>query len=146
MNRATLAGVLPALLALCACQPQDPDGATAPPPADAPPIGSTADYSRPITALGTEPFWSVRIDGTQLTLTRPDGPELVTTAPGAAISPGRASWTARSADGQTLSVTLKASVCSDGMSDRSYPMTAEAALGAEILRGCAIPTADLRPE
>ena len=150
MNRVALFGVLPALLGLGACQPQDPNGAPAAPPADAPvvapAVAPASDFSRPITALGTEPFWAVRIDGARLTLSRPDQPAVEATAPGAAISSGQAAWAARTPEGQTLSVILKAGDCSDGMSDRRYPMTAEAVVAGETLRGCAIATADMRPE
>jgi len=143
----TTTPVLAALL-LAACQPQDPTGSPAPPPADAPvsPAPATArisDFSQPITVLGTEPFWSLRIDGTTFTLRGLDRPDLVATAPGAAIQSGRATWIAKSADGRQLTVTLYVSECSDGMSDRKYPMTAEVVLRDETLRGCAIRTADM---
>lgn len=103
-------GVLPrtapaaclAALALCACQPQDPEGNAAPPPADAPAATDAAapassggmDISQPITARGNEPFWAVAItDGTKFRLTRPDQPDVTAEAPGAALSPrGRPGW------------------------------------------------------
>ena len=143
----TTTPVLAALL-LAACQPQDPTGSPAPPPADAPTppapaVARVSDFSQPITALGTEPFWSLRIDGTTFTLTGPDRPDLAATAPGAAIQSGRATWIAMSADGRQLTVTLYVSDCSDGMSDRKYPMTAEVVLRNETLRGCAIKTAEM---
>lgn len=137
-----------ATLALAACQPQDPTGSPAPPPADAPLVtptaqGQVSDFSQPITALGTEPFWSLSLDGTTFRLTGLDRPELVATAPGAAIQSGRAVWIARAADGRQLTVTIYVSECSDGMSDRRYPMTAEVVLLNETLRGCAIRTAEM---
>lgn len=131
---------------LAACQPQDPDGRPAPPPADAPKAAPRAalDISRPITARGTEPFWAVSIeDGTTLTLKRPDRPDLVAEAPGAAIDGGRAVWVGRSADGRQITVTLWVAECSDGMSDARYPMRAEVALLNESLHGCAAKTAEL---
>lgn len=145
----TIPAALAALL-LAACQPQDPDGKPAPPPADAPaaaaPIGTTMDISRPITARGTEPFWALSIDGKAFRLTRPDRPDLTAEAPGAAISNGRAVWVAKTADGRQMTVTLYASACSDGMSDLEYPMTAEVVLLDEALRGCAAKTAELPRE
>lgn len=135
-----------ALLALCACQPQAPDRKPAPPAgspkaADTPP-GAVVDISKPITARGTEPFWALSIDGKAFRLTRPDHPDLVAEAPGAAISGGRAVWIARTPDGQQMTVTLYASDCSDGMSDLRYPMSAEVVLLNEELRGCAAKTAE----
>ncbi|PZQ61391.1 MAG: hypothetical protein DI570_12635 [Phenylobacterium zucineum] len=139
-----------ALLTLTACQPQAPDGKTAPPPADAPaasaaapPTGASMDFSKPVTALGTEPFWSVVIDGTALTLKRPDAPDKVFTAPGAVIQPGRATWVAKAEDGAQLTLTLYGGECGDGMSDRRYPWTAEVAVLDQALRGCAIPSAQI---
>src|SRR5687767_6740738 len=97
-----------AMLALAACQPQDPDGQAAAPPADAPaaPVAATPaasssrgmDISQPITARGNEPFWAVEItDGAKFKLTRPDRPDLIAEAPGAAMSPGGATWVAKGA-------------------------------------------------
>jgi uncharacterized membrane protein len=142
---------LPLLLLLGACQPQAPEGEAAQRPLDAPPPAAAApaapvvsDFGQPLRALGTEPFWAVEVtDGTRLVLKRPDHPDAMFEAPGATISPGRAVWTARAADARTMTLTLFVSDCSDGMSDRRYPMTAEVELNGETLRGCAIPTAEL---
>lgn len=145
---------LPLLLLLGACEPQDPNGQTAAPPLDAPPPAAAlpaapavSDFGQPLRALGTEPFWAVDVtDGTRLTLTRPDHPAATFEAPGATITPGRAVWMARAADARAMTLTLFVSECSDGMSDRRYPMTAEVELSGETLRGCAIPTAELAKE
>jgi uncharacterized membrane protein len=141
----------PLLLALCACQPQAPDGQPAPPPADAPMATLPAapgnmDISKPITARGTEPFWALKIDGKAFRLIRPDHPDLTAEAPGAAIADGRAIWVAKTPEGQQITVTLYASECSDGMSDLKYPLTAEVTLLNESLRGCAAKTAELPRE
>jgi uncharacterized membrane protein len=142
----TAARTLLAALLLTACQPQDPDGKPAPPPADAPkmPPAASIDISQPITARGNEPFWAITIEnGTKLTLKRPDHPDLAAEAPGAAIDNGRAIWVARTADGRQITVTLYVAECSDGMSDLRYPMSAEIVLLDESLRGCAAKTAAL---
>jgi uncharacterized membrane protein len=145
-----------AMLALCACQPQDPDGKPAEAPADAPaapaaatPAASTGgmDIGQPIRALGTEPFWALDITGgTKFKLSRPDQPDLLAEAPGSAMSPGGATWVARGAKGEQLTVTVKLGECSDGMSDLKYPMTAEVVLLNETLKGCAAKTAELHKE
>jgi len=138
------------LLALCACQPQDPNGKPAPPPADAPtvanpppPEGVVSDFSKPMTARGTEPFWSLSIDGTHFKFSRPGQPDLIAEAPGAAIQPGRATWIAKAGNGAQLTVILYVSPCSDGMSEQAYAMTAEVAVLGQTLHGCAAKTADL---
>ncbi len=137
------------LLMLAACQPQDPTGAPATAPADAP-VATPAvisDFSQPMTAVGTEPFWSLSVAGTTVRLTRPDAPDLVANAPGAAIKPGQATWVATGPDKQTLTITFNVNPCSDGMSDRNYPMTAEVTLGgATALRGCADYSRSLKPD
>jgi len=142
------APALLALFALAACQPQGPDGKPAPPPADAPatPAATVLDISKPITARGTEPFWGLTIQGKTFRLTRPDKPDLVAEAPGAAISDGRVIWIAKTQDGQQMTVTLYVSACSDGMSDLKYPMSAEVVMLNEELRGCAAKTAELPHE
>lgn len=127
---------------LAACQPQAAEERTAP-AAPTPPQVRTTDFSQPMTARGNEPFWAVRMEGTRLTLLRPDRPESVYEAAGARIAPGVGAWEAKAADGRVLKVTLYVSPCSDGMSDLAYPMTAEVQADDETLRGCAAKTADL---
>jgi uncharacterized membrane protein len=149
MKRARLTPLLLVPLLVAACQPQAPDGQPAPPPADAPALPAqpvNMDISKPITAHGTEPFWGLTIDGKAFKLTRPDHPDVVAEAPGAAIAGGHAVWIAKTPDGQQITVTLYASECSDGMSDLKYPMTAEVTLLNESLRGCAAKTAELPRE
>lgn len=145
--RLVLFAVIPLL---AACQPKAPEEPAAAPsagptalPAAASPQSGDMDISRPITAIGTEPFWSVKVEGTTLTLTRPDAPPRLFTAPGAAIQPGRSTWVAKAEDGAQLTLTIYASECSDGMSDRKYPWTAEVALFDQSLRGCAVKTAEM---
>jgi uncharacterized membrane protein len=150
MNKA-LAAALIGSLCLAACQPQAPSGDPAPPPADAPtatldPPPTVLDISKPITARGNEPFWALSIDGKAFKLTRPDHPDVVAEAPGAAMADGRATWIAKTPDGQQITVSLFVSDCSDGMSDLKYPMTAEVILLNESLRGCAAKTAELPRE
>jgi uncharacterized membrane protein len=133
-------------LTLTACSRPPPEPAPPARSAPAPPAAARVqDYSRPITARGNEPFWALTLVGTQLTLKRPGQPDTVFIAPGAQITPGQARWTATSADGRTLTLTLFQSACSDGMSELSYPMTAEVAVDGGTLDGCAILTAQIPP-
>jgi uncharacterized membrane protein len=102
------------------------------------------DFSRPLDARGTEPFWNVAIRGTTLTLTRPDQPILIATAPGAVIQPNEASWTGKTPEGRELMVTLYTSTCSDNMSEHVYPYSAEVDVpGESPLSGCADTVASL---
>ena len=129
--------ILLAVLAVTACSPKP----EAPPPAPAP-KAVVGDFSKPLDARGTEPFWALSIRGTTLTLTRPGQPAMAATAPGAVIKPGEASWTGKTADGRDLKVSFYASTCSDGMSGHTYPYTAEVDVPDESpLSGCADKTA-----
>jgi uncharacterized membrane protein len=140
--------ILLAALLLTACgrdgqprQPVSPAAAAAVREEEAP---SVSDFGQDMTARGNEPFWALRIQGTRFTLMRPGRPETVFEAPGATIVPGMAKWTAKSADGATLDVSLYVSDCSDGMSDQRYPMSAEVKLAGETtLSGCAAKTSTL---
>lgn len=127
-----------ALLALAACGPKP--AAT---PA-APPKGIVSDFSKPLDAHGTEPFWTLTIRGTTLTLTRPNQPALGAVAPGVLVQPNQATWTGKTADGREMKVIFYSSTCSDGMSDRTYAYSAEVDLpGESPLTGCADTTATL---
>ncbi|RAK57139.1 COG3650 family protein [Phenylobacterium deserti] len=92
-----------------------------------------------IDARGTEPFWAVRVRDAQVTLIRPEQPDL--SAPAQRRTEGGASvWSGRTADGRTLTLRVWPQACSDGMSDLAYPMAAEVSLtGREVLKGCAAP-------
>src|SRR5436190_23564792 len=122
-----------ALLALAACGPKP-----AAPPAAATHKGIVSDFSKPMEARGTEPFWTLAIRGTTLTLTRPNQAALTAVAPGVLIQPNQASWTGKTSDGREMKVTFYSSTCSDGMSERAYAYSAEVDLpGESPLTGCA---------
>jgi uncharacterized membrane protein len=119
-------------LALGACggPEKEPGGPMAP--------DTAANFSQPIDARGVDPAWGLTIRGQTLTLDRPNQPVLVGTAPGAVIQPHAASWTATLPNGQTMKVSVYASVCEDPASGTSYPFSAEVSLpGAAPLNGCA---------
>lgn len=129
------------LLMLAACSPQAPDGAAAPPPADAPATPPAAapipeEFSGDMDARGTEPFWGLQIRDTQITLQRPDHPVLVGPNPGLVMKDGKAVWETQAGTNR-LVATLSLAACSDGMSDLKYAYAAEVVLGGETLKGCA---------
>lgn len=129
-----------AILSLAACAPEAPGGGEASAPADAPaPAPDPAAAFRVDFRLsGTEPFWGADIIGTEIHITRPDQPEVTAINAGLAMVQGRAIWTAQA--GQALVMaTLTPGECSDGMSDRKWPYSAELKIGDEVLKGCAAP-------
>lgn len=126
--------VLTALgLSLSACGGSDTD-----PNAPKPHPDNASNFSQPIDARGGDPVWELKIRGQQLTLNRPNQPDLVGTAPGAVIDPHSAAWTATLPSGQTMKVSVYASACTDLASGTSYPFSAEVLLpNAAPLNGCA---------
>lgn len=128
-------------LMLAACEA--PMGSTeqAPPPADAP-VTVGPDYSGDFDALGTEPFWNVKVRAGGMTLARPDQPEVATANPGVRVDGEQGVFDATVGE-QRLVLRLTPGDCSDGMSDRRYGYAAEVWIDGETLRGCADKTRNL---
>lgn len=151
------AAVLAFASALAACSPGAQEPADAAPGAapdaaaeDAPLSGGRpilfggVDMSQPINLLGTEPFWGVEIVGHGLRLGGVDRDELLAPNPGPVLQGDTAVIDTQAADGTPIKITLTAEACSDGMSDRRYPLTAEVQVGQELLEGCGVSSAALR--
>jgi uncharacterized membrane protein len=124
--------ILLSALALAACgEDKNPDA-----PAPAPDVAS--NFSQPLDARGIDPDWGLKIRGQQLVVDRPGQPDISATAPGATITAHSAAWTGKLPNGQSMSVSLYASPCSDGASAATYPFTAEVVLpDSTPLSGCA---------
>lgn len=125
------------LVLLAACS----QGTTekAPPPADAPAptmLGGVV-LNQPLRALGTEPFWSVAITKDAMVYTGIDHDEQRAGNPQPVVQGTTAVYTGATDDGTTMVVTLIATECSDGMTERVYPLTAKVELGEVSLSGCA---------
>lgn len=123
-----------ALLAACEQPAPEPDEPT-PPPAVT--LGGV-DLSQPVRALGTEPFWSVAITPTQLKYDGVDRPLQTASNPGPVVQGTTAVFTGTTDQNNVLVVTLIDTDCSDGMSERLYPLTAKVEISGETLSGCAI--------
>jgi len=95
------------------------------------------NLDQPLRVLGTEPFWAVEITPTGLIYSGVDRPEQKAANPGPALQGMVATWTTETEARTPLVVTLMATDCSDGMSDRTYPLTAKVEIGGESLTGCA---------
>lgn len=95
------------------------------------------DLGQPVKALGNEPFWYVTMDGTTMTYGGPDRPEQRATQPSPKIQGTTATFAGKTSAGKPLEVTLIATECSDGMSDRTYPLVARVKVADETLTGCA---------
>lgn len=132
-------------LTLVACSDPAPTRPEAP-PAPAPAALGDVDLNQPLRALGTEPFWAVEITPQDLAYTAIDAVEVRASNPGPTIQGTTAVYAAAAPDGTALVVTLIATECSDGMSDRVYPLTARVELGSQTLNGCAAPVAFLNSQ
>ena len=95
----------------------------------------------PLRAVGTEPFWGARIDGRCVTYSHPDdqqGTRVWTKY--APRSGGGGSWTGALGGKPFVLVTRPQANCSDGMSDRRYPIAVALTVGGEQRQGCAEPS------
>lgn len=125
-----------AVVALTACSPEAEAPPPVEPPAQAPELGGIP-LDQPLRALGTEPFWGVDITSDALVYSGVDRPEQRATHDGVELMGTVASWRGTTADGAPIDLILMATECSDGMSDRTYPLTARLEVGGETLNGCA---------
>jgi uncharacterized membrane protein len=95
--------------------------------------------TRSLRALGTEPFWGARTEGRCVTYSHPDDQKGTRIWTRFAPSPGGGTWTGALA-GRPFRLTARAQAgCSDGMSDRRYPMAVDLVVGGESRKGCAVP-------
>jgi uncharacterized membrane protein len=143
----TLAALALTALALAACTPaetpQPPADApptTNPPPSETPATLNGVDLTQPLRGTGTEPFWGFEIDQTQVKHFGPDRPDQTAPNPGPVMTATSATWTVKTADGANLKIVLTPGPCSDGMSDRVYPLNAVVDVEkprVEQLKGCA---------
>lgn len=130
-----------AVLSLAACS-GEPETATEPAPAPEPaPVLGGVDLSRPVRLLGTEPFWGIDLTGTEIVYSGADRPEQRGPQPQPTIQGTVATLETTTTAGTDIAITLTATECSDGMSDRTYPLTALVKVGEETLMGCAASTA-----
>ncbi len=133
---------LAAALALAACSDND-----APPrksdAATEPAMLGGVDLTQPVRAVGTEPFWGVAIDADAVVYSDIEQAERRGANAGPVVQGTTATWTVQPSEGEPFTVTLMATECSDGMSDRLYPLTALVELGETRLNGCAASAAAL---
>ena len=104
------------------------------------------NLDQPVRAVGTEPFWGVSIDTEAVVYSGVDQAERRGANDGVVVQGTTATWSVQPAQGQPFTVTLMATECSDGMSDRLYPLTALVEMGETRLNGCAAPAAALLQE
>ncbi|ADK99490.1 COG3650 family protein [Brevundimonas subvibrioides] len=131
----TLVLALGASLGGCSAGSDD-TGEAAPATAPAPVVIGGIDLVQPLRVLGTEPFWAIDVAHETLVLTRPGVADVTAPTSDPVVTGTTAVYSGTTNTGQTLVMTLIATECSDGMSDRIYPLTAKVELGEETLNGC----------
>jgi uncharacterized membrane protein len=129
-----------ALILAAACSSETAETAPAAKAAAPAPVLAGVDLTQSVRALGTEPFWSVELNGREMVYSGVDHPERRAPQPRAVIQGTIAAFEGDTAEGP-LEIILTATECSDGMSDRTYPLTAIVRVGEESLTGCAASTA-----
>lgn len=93
----------------------------------------------PLRALGTEPFWNARIEGRCVTYSNPEDQKGTRLWTRYTPARGGGTWSG-SLNGRRFELRIRPGPgCSDGMSDRTYPLAAELTLGGERRQGCAGP-------
>lgn len=93
-------------------------------------------------ALGTEPFWSIEVNGDTLFYSSPEQQTPVAIAAHLTAMGKHGDGGLRyvgAMEGRTVALTIRRGQCSDGMSDRVYPFNAEFEWGDRTLQGCARP-------
>lgn len=99
------------------------------------------------TCQGTEPFWSLRAEGGTLIWEQPEGQDsysdLKTLDDGIFRSPRRALIAGQ--EGHRITAMVEPALCSDGMSDRAYGLSASVIVegasardGAQLYTGCCL--------
>lgn len=93
----------------------------------------------PVKAIGTEPFWGAQIEGRCVTYSTPEDQKGTRIWTRFNPGPDGGVWVG-ALDGQPFKlITRLRPNCSDGMSDRIYPMEAILTVRGEERRGCASP-------
>lgn len=116
---------------------QSPDGTPAPAAGACRMQDGKAIAPNLLRAVGTEPFWGARIEGRCVTYSHPEdqsGTRIWTRFTG---SRERGAWTGFYAGQRFVFRTRPQAGCSDGMSDRRYPLAVSLTVAGEQRSGCA---------
>lgn len=95
--------------------------------------------SNAIKAIGTEPFWAALVEGRCVTYSHPEnqsGTRVWTSFSGTAAD---GTWTGSLGGQPFVMRTRPQPGCSDGMSDKRYPIAVSLTVGGEQRSGCAEP-------
>lgn len=85
---------------------------------------------------GTEPFWGGQVSGSELTFSTPEIPDGTPISVERFAGRGGLSWTG-TYEGKRFALAITPGECSDGMSDRTYPLVATLEVNGGQQSGCA---------
>lgn len=92
-----------------------------------------------VRAVGTEPFWNAQVEGRCVVYSNPEDRKGIRVWTRFTPAPGGGVW-AGSLNNSRFELRIRPGAgCSDGMSDRRYPLAAELVVGGERRQGCAQP-------
>ena len=96
-------------------------------------------HTMPIRAVGTEPFWSARINGRCVQYSHMEDPKGTRVWARHSRNEAGEFWLG-TLNGKVFQLSLRnETTCSDGMSDKLYPFSVELSIGTELRKGCAEP-------
>ena len=101
--------------------------------------GSERLQLAPLRAIGTEPFWGARIEGRCVTYSHPENQAGTRVWTRYTHAPNGGTWSGALGGHRFELRTRAAPGCSDGMSDRRYPIAVDLQVGGERRQGCAEP-------
>lgn len=104
--------------------------------------GSERLRMTPRRAVGTEPFWAARTEGRCVIYSHPenqDGTRIWTKYSRGSKGSGAETWSGSLGKKRFELRIYEQANCSDGMSDKRYPLVAELSVSGELRRGCAEP-------
>lgn len=93
----------------------------------------------PVKAIGTEPFWGAKVEGRCVAYSTPEDQDGTRIWSRFNPGPDGGVWVGTFQGKPFKLITRLRPDCSDGMSDRIYPMEALLTVAGEERRGCAAP-------
>ena len=92
-----------------------------------------------LKAVGTEPFWSADVDGRCVTYSTPENQQGIRIWARFTGTRETGEWSGSIGKDRFILATRPEAGCSDGMSDRTYPIAVTLKIGGDERRGCAGP-------
>lgn len=90
-----------------------------------------------LKAVGTEPFWSADVDGRCVTYSTPENQHGIRIWTKFRGTRETGQWSGSLGKDRFILATRPEAECSDGMSDRAYPIAVTLKVGGDERRGCA---------